>query len=73
MSREKVYALLREHPGEFFSGEEISRRLGVSRAALFRELSALQSMGAIEVEGHAITMTDRPLLQELLHRSSPAK
>ena len=75
--RVAAYLLSRAGGGETVqltgSREDLARQLGVSRAALFRELSALQSMGAIEVEGHAITMTDRPLLQELLHRSSPAK
>ena len=45
MSREKVYALLREHPGVFFSGEELSRRLGVSRAAVWKAIDSLRRDG----------------------------
>ena len=48
------------------SREDLARRLGVSRAALFRELSALQSMGAAAVDGNSIRIQDRPLLEELL-------
>ena len=33
MSRERIYQLLRERPESFFSGQELSRRLGISRAA----------------------------------------
>ena len=47
-------------------GQAMSRALGVSRAALFRELSALQSMGAAAVDGNSIRIQDRPLLEELL-------
>ena len=30
MSRERIYQLLRERPESFFSGQELSRRLGIS-------------------------------------------
>ena len=52
------------------SREDLARRLGVSRAALFRELSALQSMGAAAVDGNSIRIQDRPLLEELLYHPS---
>lgn len=55
------------------SREDLARRLGVSRAALFRELSALQSMGAVSVDGNSITIEDRPLLEELLYHPSNTK
>ena len=35
------------------SREDLARQLGVSRAALFRELAALQSMGVLRSEGYA--------------------
>ena len=55
------------------SREDLARRLGVSRAALFRELSALQSMGAAAVDGNSIRIQDRPLLEELLYHPSDTK
>ena len=55
------------------SREDLARRLGMSRAALFRELSVLQSMGAVSVDGNSITVEDRPLLEELLYHPSNAK
>ena len=55
------------------SREDLARRLGVSRAALFRELSALQSMGTVSVDGNSITVEDRPLLEELLYHPSNTK
>ena len=42
MSRERVYALLNEHPGEFLSGEAVSAQLGVSRAAVWKAIEALR-------------------------------
>ena len=40
MSRQDVLALLREQEGAFVSGEEISHRLGLSRAAIWRPAPA---------------------------------
>lgn len=45
MSRERVYQLLRERPDGFCSGEEISRQLGVSRAAVWKAIEALRQDG----------------------------
>ena len=45
MSREKVLALLLEHPEESLSGEAMSRRLGVSRAAVWKAIEALRQEG----------------------------
>ena len=45
MSREKVYQLLAERMGEFCSGEEISRRLGISRAAVWKAIDGLRRDG----------------------------
>lgn len=49
MSRETVLALLRQREGDFVSGEEISRRLGLSRAAVWKAVDALRREG-YEVE-----------------------
>ena len=43
MSKGDVLALLRED--EYISGEEISRKLGVSRAAVWKAVKALRGEG----------------------------
>ena len=45
MSREQVYRLLLENEGRFFSGQELSERLGVSRAAVWKDIDALRRDG----------------------------
>ena len=45
MSRERIYQLLRERPESFFSGQELSRRLGLSRAAVWKTVDALRREG----------------------------
>ena len=45
MSRETVLALLRSGEGAFLSGEELSRRLGLSRAAVWKAVEALRREG----------------------------
>ena len=45
MSRETVLALLRVGEGEFVSGENLSRRLGLSRAAIWKAVDALRRDG----------------------------
>ncbi len=42
--------IIEEHPGEFISGEEISRRLGMTRAAVWKQVESLRSHG-YEIEG----------------------
>ena len=63
----QIVAEGRLSPGDKLPNEvDLSHELGVSRATLFRELSALQSMGAAAVDGNSIRIQDRPLLEELL-------
>ena len=45
MSKDKVYQLLRQSGGDHLSGEEISRRLGISRAAVWKAVDALRKAG----------------------------
>lgn len=45
MSRETVLRLLRARPGAFFSGEELSRALGLSRTAVWKAVDALRREG----------------------------
>jgi BirA family transcriptional regulator, biotin operon repressor / biotin---[acetyl-CoA-carboxylase] ligase len=42
---EEILQLLREHPSAFLSGEEISRRLKVSRTAVWKRMERLRAMG----------------------------
>ena len=55
------------------SREDLARQLGVSRAALFRELAALQSMGVLRSEGNLLTVLDTPALEKLLYHPSRTK
>ena len=45
MSKQTVLELLRRREGAFLSGEEISRRLGLSRAAVWKAVDALRREG----------------------------
>jgi BirA family biotin operon repressor/biotin-[acetyl-CoA-carboxylase] ligase len=47
---EDILGLLRKHPSAFLSGEEISRRLKVSRTAVWKRMKRLRTMG-YEIEG----------------------
>ena len=44
-TREQLLTLLEENPGIYFSGEEIARRLGVSRAAVWKAMKVLRQEG----------------------------
>jgi BirA family transcriptional regulator, biotin operon repressor / biotin---[acetyl-CoA-carboxylase] ligase len=44
-TREKVLGLLEEHRGEYLSGEGIAKRLGISRNAVWKGVSALKAEG----------------------------
>lgn len=45
MSRETVLNLLKTHPGNYFSGEQIGERLGLSRTAVWKSVDALRKEG----------------------------
>ena len=62
MSRQDVLALLREQEGAFVSGEEISHRLGLSRAAIWKALDALRREGyTVEARtGRGYRLLDAP-------------
>lgn len=47
MSRETVLALLRAGEGTYLSGEELSRRLGLSRTAVWKAVDALRREGYV--------------------------
>jgi BirA family transcriptional regulator, biotin operon repressor / biotin---[acetyl-CoA-carboxylase] ligase len=42
---DKIVRLLKSHQSEFLSGEEISKSLGLSRAAVWKNIKKLQSLG----------------------------
>lgn len=44
-TRDQLLALLETHQGEFLSGEEIARRLSISRAAVWKAVKALRQAG----------------------------
>lgn len=45
MEHHKLLDMLKEHPGQFVSGEEISRRLSISRAAVWKQINKLREEG----------------------------
>jgi len=45
MMEEEILQLLRDHSSEFLSGEEISRRLKVSRTAVWKRMKRLRTLG----------------------------
>ena len=77
--RGRVIAFLLAHSKEggevIFRGsrEDLARHLGISRAALFRELAALQTMGAIESHGNLFHVMDPGQLEDLLYHPSNTK
>ena len=52
----------------FCSKEALALPLGISRATLFRELSILQELGAVENHGSSVFVLDRPKLENLLQK-----
>jgi BirA family biotin operon repressor/biotin-[acetyl-CoA-carboxylase] ligase len=64
MMDEKILQLLRKHPSAFLSGQEISRRLKVSRTAVWKRLKRLRTLG-YEIE--ASTRSGYRLIQSPDH------
>ena len=73
MLKDEIVKLLEAEGEGYLSGQRISAQLGVSRAALFRELAALQSMGVLRSEGNLLTVLDTPALEKLLYHPSRTK
>lgn len=71
--RGKVLAFLLAEKGEdgvvalHGTRDELASRLSVSRAALYRELSALQSGGYLEAGESSLRILDAPALEKLLY------
>lgn len=75
MSRETVLALLRRQEGDFVSGEEISRQLGLSRAAVWKAVDALRRDGyTVEARtglGYRLAAAPDALTEPEIHRFLP--
>lgn len=60
-TREKLLALLNDHKGTYYSGEEIADKLGISRTAVWKAVKALQSDGyqidAVRNKGYSLAQT----------------
>ena len=72
MSKEKVYELLHTSPKPYISGEELSRRLGVSRAAVWKAIDSLRRDGyVIEARsglGYRLTSSPDALVEREIRR-----
>lgn len=75
MSREKVYQLLGEKGGAFCSGQEISQRLGISRAAVWKAVDSLRRDGyTIEARtglGYRLVAAPDALVEREIRRYLP--
>ena len=47
MSKEQILSILKQNAGQYVSGEEISRTLGVTRAAVSKAVAALRKEGYV--------------------------
>ena len=72
MRRDQVYRLLARQEGGFLSGQEISRQLGVSRAAVWKAIDALRRDGCtIEARtglGYRLTESTDDLVEREIRR-----
>lgn len=72
MSKEKVYQLLHASPEDYVSGQEISRRLGISRAAVWKAIDKLRGDGySIEARtglGYRLTASPDLLAEREIRR-----
>lgn len=75
MSRQTVLTLLRQREGAFVSGEEISRALGLSRAAVWKAVDALRRDGyTVEARtglGYRLTAAPDALTEPEIRRCLP--
>lgn len=72
MKTDEVLNLLRENKERYFSGEEISKKLKVSRSAVWKEMQSLRKLGyEIEAQPHLgyrlLSVPDRMFADELKH------
>ena len=71
MSRKKVLELLRSEKGGYLSGEDLSRRLGLSRTAIWKAVDGLRREGyEIEAPEQAAATVSPPPRDALTGRDS---
>ena len=72
MSKEEIYKLLHTSPEPYISGEELSRRLGISRAAVWKAIDSLRRDGyVIEARsglGYRLTASPDTLAEREIRR-----
>lgn len=76
MSKEQIYQLLQADPDAYLSGQELSRRLGISRAAVWKAIDSLRRDGyVVEARtglGYRLTASPDALVErEIRRRLSP--
>lgn len=76
MSKERVYRLLQGAPESYISGQELSRRLGVSRAAIWKAIDSLRQDGyVIEARtglGYRLAAVPDAVVEREIRRYFPA-
>jgi len=76
-SREKIVRLLRAHPGEYLSGQEISTSLKISRAAVWKHVEHLRAAGfeiaARRAQGYCLRSLPDLLLADDIMRDLATK
>ena len=69
--REKLLQLLKESGDQFISGEEISKKLGVSRTAIWKHIEELREEGyvfeAVRRSGYRLVTTPDVMIAEEIH------
>lgn len=72
MKPSEILDLLRENKSSYFSGEEISRKLKVTRSAVWKEIQSLRKLGyEIEAQPHLgyrlLSVPDKMFVDDLAH------
>lgn len=79
MTKIKLLELLEKHKGEYLSGEAIGQKLGISRAAIWKQIHLLKEEGydieSVKKKGYTLNMNSDILsqvkLKEFLHKDFP--
>lgn len=58
--KDKIISLLKKHINQFISGEEISKKIGISRAAIWKHINSLKQQGynieSVSKKGYKLTV-----------------
>jgi BirA family biotin operon repressor/biotin-[acetyl-CoA-carboxylase] ligase len=75
--RESLLQMFKQADGEFLSGEEISRRLGVSRTAIWKHIEELREEGyifeAVRRSGYRLVSTPDVMIAEEIKAGLPTR